>query len=110
MKRRSAPSADRLAKTLQPVRSWFRARGWTPFDFQREAWDVHLSGKSGLIRAPTGVGKTYAACFGKTRALLPAFGSFTGSKVIRPAAGDRVFAVAEGEIVRIGRPASSRSA
>ena len=49
-------------------------------------------------------------CFGITRALLPAFGSFTGSKVIRPAAGDRVFAVAGEEIVRIGGPGSLRSA
>ena len=37
MKRRSAPSADRLAKTLQPVRRWFRARGWTPFDFRQNS-------------------------------------------------------------------------
>jgi DNA ligase-associated metallophosphoesterase len=37
------------------------------------------------------------ACFrfGKQSALLPAFGSFTGRQVIRPASGDRVFVVAE---------------
>jgi hypothetical protein len=109
MKRRNAHSADRQAEALEQVRRWFVARGWTPFDFQYEAWDAHLSGKSGLIHAPTGVGKTYAACFGKTRALLPAFGSFTGSKVIRTAAGDRDFAIAGGEILRIGRHASSNN-
>jgi Lhr-like helicase len=35
-----------------------------PFDFQREAWDAYLAGQNGLIHAPTGIGKTYAAWFG----------------------------------------------
>lgn len=46
------------------VRGWFEARGWTPFEFQREAWSAYLTGHSGLIHAPTGIGKTYAAWFG----------------------------------------------
>lgn len=32
-----------------------------PFDFQRKAWEAYQSGKSGLVHAPTGIGKTYAA-------------------------------------------------
>jgi ATP-dependent Lhr-like helicase len=35
-----------------------------PFEFQRRAWEEYLSGKSGLIHAPTGVGKTWAAWMG----------------------------------------------
>jgi ATP-dependent Lhr-like helicase len=41
--------------------SWFEARGWTPHAFQREAWQRHARGESGLIHVPTGSGKTYAA-------------------------------------------------
>ena len=39
----------------------FKSRGWTPFPFQRDAWTAYAQGKSGLIHAPTGLGKTYAA-------------------------------------------------
>jgi ATP-dependent Lhr-like helicase len=49
---------------LETVLQWFHARGWTPFEFQHEVWDAYLAGKSGLIHAPTGIGKTYAAWFG----------------------------------------------
>ncbi len=40
---------------------WFAARGWTPSDLQRRAWKGFAEGRSGLIHAPTGVGKTLAA-------------------------------------------------
>lgn len=40
--------------------SWFAARGWTPFPFQEQAWTCYLEGKSGLVNAPTGSGKTYS--------------------------------------------------
>jgi ATP-dependent helicase Lhr and Lhr-like helicase len=40
------------------ILDWFKANGWTPFPFQREAWSAYLSGGSGLIHAPTGMGKT----------------------------------------------------
>jgi len=39
---------------------WFSKKGWKPFSFQQECWDAYLSGKSGLLNAPTGSGKTYA--------------------------------------------------
>ncbi len=55
---------NRQAGTLATVLQWFKGRGWSPFEFQREAWDAYLQGKSGLIHAPTGIGKTYAAWFG----------------------------------------------
>lgn len=40
--------------------TWFAEQGWTPFPFQREAWEAHLSGYHGLVNAPTGSGKTYS--------------------------------------------------
>lgn len=39
---------------------WFSGRGWSPFPFQREAWQAVLEGQSGLVNAPTGSGKTYS--------------------------------------------------
>ena len=41
-------------------KDWFAARGWTPFQFQIECWEAYLKGKSGLVNAPTGSGKTYS--------------------------------------------------
>lgn len=49
---------------LQPACQWFENKGWSVFPFQREAWLAYLEGKSGLINAPTGSGKTYAALMG----------------------------------------------
>ena len=48
----------------ETVINWFCQQDWTPFEFQHRAWDAFLKGKSGLIHAPTGIGKTYAAWFG----------------------------------------------
>ncbi len=45
---------------IAPAEEWFQQKGWTPFTFQREAWQAYLAGKSGLINAPTGSGKTYS--------------------------------------------------
>ena len=39
---------------------WFEAQGWHAFDFQRQSWENYLAGKSGLLNAPTGYGKTFA--------------------------------------------------
>jgi ATP-dependent Lhr-like helicase len=51
-------------QALNPAEQWFHRRGWDPFAFQRDAWQAYLEGRSGLIHAPTGIGKTYAAWFG----------------------------------------------
>jgi ATP-dependent Lhr-like helicase len=50
------------------IESWFADRGWTPFDFQREAWAAIAAGRSGLLHATTGAGKTYAVWLGALRA------------------------------------------
>ncbi len=39
---------------------WMKSKGWKAFQFQLEAWQAYLNGKSGLVNAPTGSGKTYA--------------------------------------------------
>jgi ATP-dependent helicase Lhr and Lhr-like helicase len=44
--------------------AWFAGRGWHPFPFQREVWAAMAEGKSGLLHATTGSGKTYAVWFG----------------------------------------------
>jgi len=43
---------------------WFAGRGWQPFAFQREVWAAMVEGRSGLLHATTGSGKTYAVWFG----------------------------------------------
>ncbi|WP_280152682.1 ligase-associated DNA damage response DEXH box helicase [Piscinibacter sp. XHJ-5] len=43
---------------------WFAAQGWQPFAFQREVWAAMAHGRSGLLHATTGAGKTYAVWFG----------------------------------------------
>lgn len=43
-----------------PGQRWFSLNGWTAFPFQMEAWEAVHAGKSGLVNAPTGSGKTYS--------------------------------------------------
>ncbi len=51
----------------EAIDAWLAARGIAPFPFQREAWNHIASGKSGLLHATTGAGKTYAAWLGALR-------------------------------------------
>jgi ATP-dependent Lhr-like helicase len=52
------------AKSIHPnlaiAERWFQQKGWRPFHYQKQAWSAFLDGKSGLLNAPTGSGKTYA--------------------------------------------------
>jgi ATP-dependent helicase Lhr and Lhr-like helicase len=48
---------------------WLAARGWKPFAFQREVWRAMAEGRSGLLHANTGTGKTLAAWLGALQAL-----------------------------------------
>ncbi|GAA4017442.1 ligase-associated DNA damage response DEXH box helicase [Actimicrobium antarcticum] len=43
--------------------AWFKQRGWTIFPFQKAVWKAALQGRSGLLHATTGSGKTYAVWF-----------------------------------------------
>lgn len=59
---------------METVRGWLRSKGWTPFDFQEEAWAAQARGRSGLINVPTGAGKTYAAYLNALAELIDEFG------------------------------------
>ena len=50
---------------------WFAARGWKPLKFQREVWKAIAEGRSGLLHATTGAGKTYAVWLGALQAFAP---------------------------------------
>ncbi len=50
---------------------WFAARSWKPFKFQREVWKAIGEGRSGLLHATTGAGKTYAVWLGALQAFAP---------------------------------------
>ena len=50
--------------TITPADAWFAARGWSPFPFQYEVWRAYRAGRSGLVHAATGTGKTQAAWWG----------------------------------------------
>ena len=51
------------------VTRWLAGRGWKPFAFQREVWKAMAQGRSGLLHANTGTGKTLAAWLGALQAL-----------------------------------------
>lgn len=42
------------------VAQWFRSNNWKPQSFQKQCWKAYTAGKSGMLHAPTGSGKTYA--------------------------------------------------
>lgn len=43
---------------------WFALQQWKSHAFQKETWKHIAAGRSGLLNAPTGYGKTYAVWFG----------------------------------------------
>ena len=44
--------------------AWMETEGRQPFAFQEEAWEYILQGRSGLVNAPTGCGKTFSVFLG----------------------------------------------
>ncbi len=66
------------------VTGWLAARGWQPFAFQHEVWAAIAQGRSGLLHATTGAGKTYAVWLGILERLLAAP---SGAEEDRQAAG-----------------------
>ena len=45
---------------MKSVAQWFTDQGWQPQRFQKDCWKAYKQGKSGMLHAPTGSGKTYA--------------------------------------------------
>ncbi len=59
------PSARSRSDSLTAIaEAWFAAQGWQPFAFQQEVWQAMVDGRSGLLHATTGSGKTYAVWLG----------------------------------------------
>ena len=56
--------------SASPVDQWLAGRGWKSFPFQREVWQAIAEGRSGMLHATTGSGKTYAVWLGMLAALL----------------------------------------
>ena len=46
------------------ITDWMKSKGNTPFLFQERAWEAIADGKSGLVNAPTGCGKTFSVFLG----------------------------------------------
>ncbi|MEN9570294.1 MAG: hypothetical protein RL172_1525 [Bacteroidota bacterium] len=51
-------------KAYQIILDWLASKGRQPFAFQQQAWQHIANGKSGLVNAPTGCGKTYSVFIG----------------------------------------------
>ncbi len=77
------------AKANTPVDRWFATQGWKSQVFQREVWAEMLLGRSGLLNAPTGTGKTYAVWGGVVNhamkeAVTPALSRGRGKETAMP--------------------------
>ncbi|MBC6995649.1 ligase-associated DNA damage response DEXH box helicase [Lewinella lacunae] len=72
---------------LLPGIEWFRRQGWQPFPFQIAAWEAYLAGRSGLVNAPTGSGKTYSLLL---PILLEHLGAAAGAPPQPPKGGSRL--------------------
>jgi ATP-dependent Lhr-like helicase len=46
------------------IKQWLAAKDFKPFSFQEESWTYIIQGKSGLVNAPTGTGKTFSVFLG----------------------------------------------
>jgi ATP-dependent Lhr-like helicase len=46
------------------IESWLKSNGRHPFLFQEQTWQAIFEGKSGLVNAPTGCGKTFSVFLG----------------------------------------------
>ena len=79
---------------------WFAQRGWQPHAFQQEVWKACAQGRSGLLHATTGSGKTYAVWLGLLDALRAGQARKPGPQVLwitpmRALAADTVRALRE---------------
>ncbi|MES2787478.1 MAG: ligase-associated DNA damage response DEXH box helicase [Pseudomonadota bacterium] len=71
------------APSERPVQQWMAGRGWQPFEFQREVWEAIAQGRSGMLHATTGSGKTYAVWLGMLDELLRRHPPSRGAEPLR---------------------------
>ena len=57
------PATGEIYPPAATAAAWFAVRDWKIFPFQKAVWKAALQGKSGLLHATTGSGKTYAVWF-----------------------------------------------
>lgn len=66
-----APSRSAAAPVSATASDWLATRSRRPFDFQRQTWAALAEGRSGLLHATTGSGKTHAVWLGALAHLAP---------------------------------------
>ncbi|MBS0029533.1 ligase-associated DNA damage response DEXH box helicase [Chitinophaga sp. 22321] len=54
------------------INKWLGEKELKPFKFQEDAWKAYLQGKSGIVNAPTGFGKTFSLFLGTVIAWIDA--------------------------------------
>ena len=52
------------SKGFRIINEWLSSKGLKPFAYQEETWQHITDGKSGLVNAPTGTGKTFSVFLG----------------------------------------------
>ena len=57
-------SPERVDVNFGRATDWLATRGHRPFPFQLEVWQAIAEGRSGLLHATTGAGKTLAVWLG----------------------------------------------
>jgi ATP-dependent helicase Lhr and Lhr-like helicase len=72
-----------LSDPASPAQQWLDSRGWRAFDFQREVWQAIAQGRSGMLHATTGSGKTYAVWLGMLDELLRRHPPARGAEPLR---------------------------
>lgn len=69
-----------MATSHNFAKTWFAAKGWKPFTFQKDVWAAVKAGHSGLLHASTGSGKTYALWFAALNRFAIARAPTTGKR------------------------------
>ena len=57
---RAKKNSPKQANGYSIIHAWLGSKGLRAFPFQVQTWEAHCAGKSGLVNAPTGFGKTFA--------------------------------------------------
>ena len=71
-------------KGFKIINTWLRSKGLKPFEYQKETWQHIINGKSGLVNAPTGTGKTFSVFLGS---LIYFINSNPGNYLTKPKNG-----------------------